>query len=559
MNTNTTRQTDIEKIDLTKNIAVIGGGYIGLKTASRISESGYHVVLAPQQAAVNAQPAVPGVPLTGNDRLKSLKKEVENNTGIEILPQSTLVESQGMPGDFTLKFLSADTLIEKKAGAVVVATDISASPLNHIYGLAPASNVVSLSEFETLLRSPEAIKEIQTGKKTIAFLVGFAHPGTPLLMKRVLNSVSEIAGIAECTAYVYINDLKVADNGLERLYKQCRDNGAIYFKLQQAPMIKQENETLLVTFHDPVLRNDIELNPDIIVYEENLIADNANVSLSETLGIDLGPMGFLQKENVHRLPVNSNREGIFVVGGSRDVQSLSKSCTDIDNMVLRVKQLIGDGTRTVSAKAVVDREKCTICLTCYRCCPHGAISWDDKAIISPVACQGCGICASECPMDAIQLVDFTDTEIVGRIKDAAAGEAANTLKILAFCCQNSAYEAAMAAKTFNYDLPAGLQLIKMPCAGKIDIHYILDALVEGADGVLVLACHPGNCKSESGNTYAQWRINDAYRKLEQIGIKKDCLEFSTLASNMASDFARIVIDMERRISQKKIDHYSDND
>jgi coenzyme F420-reducing hydrogenase delta subunit len=59
-----------------------------------------------------------------------------------------------------------------------------------------------------------------------------------------------------------------------------------------------------------------------------------------------------------------------------------------------------------------------------------------------------------------------------------------------------------------------------------------------------------NCKSESGNTYAKWRINDAYRKLEQIGIPKNRLEFATLASNMASDFARIVIDMEKRISQK---------
>jgi coenzyme F420-reducing hydrogenase delta subunit len=83
----------------------------------------------------------------------------------------------------------------------------------------------------------------------------------------------------------------------------------------------------------------------------------------------------------------------------------------------------------------------------------------------------------------------------------------------------------MAAKTFNYKLPEGLQLIKVPCAGKIDIHYILDALVEGADGVLVLACHHGNCKSEAGNTYAQWRINDAYQKLEQAGIYDACIKY----------------------------------
>jgi len=547
---NTTQQNNMEKIDLATNIAVIGGGYIGLKAASQISENGYNVILVPQQNDTDVNFSIMDVPSTEIDRIKALKNEVANNTNVEVFPKSTLVEATGVPGDFTLKFASADTVVEKKAGAVVVATDTAVNPLNHIYGLNPAPNVVSLSEFENLLTSEDSKKEIQNNEKTIAFLVGFAHEGSPLLMKRVLNSVSEIVSMDGCSAYVYVNNLKVADDGLERLYKQCRDNGAIYFKLEKAPAVKQENESLTVSFHDPVIRNDIELNPDIIVYEESLIADETNLSLAETLQINQGPAGFLQNETVHRLPVNSNREGIFVVGSAREVQNLSKSWTDVDNMVLRIKQFIGEGTKSISAKAVVDREKCTICLTCYRCCPHGAIYWDDKAIISSVACQGCGICASECPMDAIQLVDFTDDEIAERIKAAASVEAANSPKIVAFCCQNSAYEAGLATKAFNYELPKGLELIKVPCAGKIDIHYILDALVEGADGVLVLACHHGNCKSESGNTYAQWRINDAYRKLAQIGIEKDRLEFATLASNMASDFARIVIDMEKRIGQK---------
>ena len=547
---NTTQQNNTEKIDLATDIAVIGGGYIGLKAASRISESGYHVILVPQQNNADINFSILDVPSTEIDRIKALENEVANNTNVEVLPESTLVEATGTPGDFTLKFLSADTILEKKAGAVIVATDTAVNPLNHIYGLSPASNVVSLSEFENLLASENSKKEIQNGEKTVAFLVGFAHEGSSLLMKRLLNSVSELVGMDGCTAYVYVNNIKVADDGLERLYKHCRDNGAIYFKLEKAPAVKQENDILTVSFHDPVIRNEIELNPDIIVYEESLIADEANLSLAEILRIDQGPLGFLQKENVHRLPVNSNREGIFVVGSAREVQSLSKSWADVDNMVLRVKQFIGDGTKSISAKAVVDREKCVTCLTCYRCCPHGAISWDDKAIISPVACQGCGICASECPMDAIQIVDFTDDEMAKRIKAAASVETPNSPKIVAFCCQNSAYEAGLAARAFNYQLPEGLQLIKVPCAGKIDIHYIFDALVEGADGVLVLACHHGNCKSETGNTYAQWRINDAYRKLAQIGIEKDCLEFATLASNMTSDFARIVIDMEKRIGQK---------
>ena len=188
------------------------------------------------------------------------------------------------------------------------------------------------------------------------------------------------------------------------------------------------------------------------------------------------------------------------------------------------------------------------CLTCYRCCPHGAIYWDNRAIISPVACQGCGICASECPMDAIQLGDFKDEDMLNAVKENAVAKDDGP-SIVAFCCQNSAFEAAEMAAEFKMPLPAGLRMIKVPCAGKIDIDFIMNAFVEGADGVMVMACHAGNCKSDQGNTYAEWRVADAKRMMTETGFETERLKFVTLASNMGSDFSSIALDMEKTLKE----------
>ena len=348
-------------------------------------------------------------------------------------------------------------------------------------------------------------------------------------------------------------DLKVAEDGLERLYLECRDKGAMYVKLTAMPSVTQEGSALSITYDDPILQRPVALTPDIIVVEEAIGADQVNAALAEMLRIDVGSMGFLQTDNVHRYPVSTNREGIFVVGGSRRIKKRYGALMDAENAAIQVHRLLGDGTVSVpTAKAVLDTGKCTFCLTCFRCCPHGAIYWtaDNKPVISKVACQGCGICASECPMDAIQIGDFNDAAMIDQVTQSASAKTEGTPTIVAFCCQNSGLEAARMAESFGMPLPKGLKTVAVPCAGKVDIDYIMHALAEGADGVVVMACHNGNCKSEKGSLYASWRAANAQTMLEAIGVEKERICFATTAANMGADFSSIVMEMEDRLKAK---------
>ncbi|ACN16160.1 putative fusion protein, heterodisulfide reductase (HdrA) / F420-non-reducing hydrogenase (MvhD) [Desulforapulum autotrophicum HRM2] len=497
-------KTTMIDVTMNKDVLVVGCGTPGVDAAAALSEKGYTVVLAHD----SDQPMAVA--------------------GVEVMAATQVASLAGVAGDYRTCLATADRSIERTFGAVVVAPVYGLEPLNLAYDLTLDKRVVTMTQMEALLEDAAFIDGLKKGEgKSVAFVSGFGQEGDPAATRRVLVAALAIQKLGNSSAYIYANNVKVGGPGLERLFTEGRHQGVVCFKPTEKPVIDQ-GETLKITINDPVIREDVILEPDYIVVEEKTVVGRKNLDLAATLRIDTDCDGLLPSNNVHRFPVRSNREGIFVA--SQPVDSA--------NVVLRVDELLKAGVVTVAKeRAVVDDTKCVICLTCYRCCPHGAIFWENGvAAISPVACQGCGICASECPMDAIQIGGFTDNALKADI-EAAVTSVKGTPSIVAFCCENSAFEAGQAAKALGVDLPDGFRMVQVPCAGKVDVEFIMKAFVEGADGVMVAACHEGNCKAERGNTYAGWRVAEVQKRLEAMGLNKDRLIFTTIASNMAEEFS----------------------
>ncbi|MCK5552516.1 MAG: hydrogenase iron-sulfur subunit [Deltaproteobacteria bacterium] len=118
-------------------------------------------------------------------------------------------------------------------------------------------------------------------------------------------------------------------------------------------------------------------------------------------------------------------------------------------------------------------------------------------------------------------------------------------RIVAFCCDKSAYVAADMAGELGKSLPEGLDIIRVPCAGRIDAFHMLQALENGADGVLIFACHEENCQSLTGILMAKARMGYVCGIMENIGLEKERLELCNLATNNGAKFAETV--------QKKFD------
>jgi len=128
---------------------------------------------------------------------------------------------------------------------------------------------------------------------------------------------------------------------------------------------------------------------------------------------------------------------------------------------------------------------------------------------------------------------------------AAAQQLATHAKprIVAFLCNWCSYAGADLAGSSRMDYPADVRVIRVPCSGRIDPVFVLKALTEGADAVLVSGCHIGDCHYAKGNYYARRRLTLLLRLLDYVGIPKHRYRFEWISAAEGKEFAHVVTEM----------------
>jgi coenzyme F420-reducing hydrogenase delta subunit len=130
------------------------------------------------------------------------------------------------------------------------------------------------------------------------------------------------------------------------------------------------------------------------------------------------------------------------------------------------------------------------------------------------------------------------------------------LKIVAFLCNWCSYAGADLAGVSRFQYPVDVRVIRVPCSGRVDPLYIIKALQDGADGVLVSGCHPGDCHYISGNLVARRKFAMLKKFLEYVGIEPQRVQFSWVSASEGGRFAslieKVVNDVRKLQSDKKI-------
>ncbi len=149
-----------------------------------------------------------------------------------------------------------------------------------------------------------------------------------------------------------------------------------------------------------------------------------------------------------------------------------------------------------SARRVVpdDRSRCISCGACVSQCPYQGVKLEGGSAKFDLAlCKGCGVCVAECPAMCLEIKGSEAERITSRMAEVAAG--AQRPRLLAFLCMWSEFT-ALDSPLGEAAGRSGVELLPLPCAGRLELVHVVDAFLKGIDGVVIATCPEDECRQE---------------------------------------------------------------
>jgi len=122
-------------------------------------------------------------------------------------------------------------------------------------------------------------------------------------------------------------------------------------------------------------------------------------------------------------------------------------------------------------------------------------------------------------------------------------------KIVGFLCNWCSYTGADLAGTSRLQYPPNIRIIKVMCSGRVNPQFVLKAFQEGADGILVSGCHPGDCHYLEGNYHARRKLTLLKDLLEFVGVDPKRFQVSWVSASEGHKFAEVVTKFTEQVKE----------
>jgi heterodisulfide reductase subunit A len=180
-------------------------------------------------------------------------------------------------------------------------------------------------------------------------------------------------------------------------------------------------------------------------------------------------------------------------------------------------------------------------------CPYGAITWkaEKQPEVIQALCKGCGLCAADCPKNAVQIVHFSDSQILAQVEAALQNNPAD--KIVGFVCHWCCHGAVDMAGVSRLQYPPNVRLIRVMCSARVSLQHVERAFERGAAGVFVGGCEFPTCHYIVGNYKAEKRMERVRKMLAKKGYDPARLWVDWCSAADGPKFAHIMRKMAEQL------------
>jgi heterodisulfide reductase subunit A len=351
------------------------------------------------------------------ERLKAITKAVMENGRIHVHTDAEVVDVYGFVGNFKTRIKQRKGKeIEIDHGIVIVATGaVEYEPTEYLYGKDP--RVMTQHELEEQI----AHGEFKAKNVVMIQCVGARTKEKPNCSRiccgqAVKNALKIKETSPETEVYVLYKDVRTY-GFKEDYYREAATKGVMFvnYEDERAPQVESDKDLLKVTFWEPVVKQEIEINPDVVVLSAATVPNPDSKRLAEMLKVPLTKDGFFLEAHMKLRPVDFATDGIFLCGMAHWPKYIDESISQACGAAARATTILSK--KTLEAEGTVshvDENLCIGCGLCITICPYSAISKNEKGIaeVNEVLCKGCGTCAASCPERAIAMRQFTDDQLV---------------------------------------------------------------------------------------------------------------------------------------------------
>ncbi|RJX25883.1 MAG: CoB--CoM heterodisulfide reductase iron-sulfur subunit A family protein [Desulfurivibrio sp.] len=407
-----------------KTALVIGSGPAGLSAALAIAAHNIKVTLVEKKQTIG-----------GNfvnihdgeirEMIGRLMDEAKNHPLITIHTATEVIHNTGVAGRFVARLRdSSGQETQVLHGAAVLATGGTQADLPS--GAPADKKIMSLYELEAELHQP-GVDAANINSAVFMQCVGSREEPrnycSRICCVKSLQTAMKLKELnPDCQISIFYRDM-MTYGASEKLYTQARAKGILFipFEKHAKPEVKIEAGRVLVEGYDPILCEPVCLEADRVALASGLIPNPVDL-LASAFQVQTTQDGFIREADSKWRPVDTGREGIFVGGLARGPVRAAEAVQEGKAAGLRALRILTRDTIAASRQAAYVRHAiCSLCERCIAICPFDARFVDPelgRIMVDPVACQGCGLCAAECPNGATLIGDFEEYGVLDEIEAA---------------------------------------------------------------------------------------------------------------------------------------------